>query len=222
MSMGSRLTLSLWCICFGASLQSCAFFSGKPPLPKHASFEQLGHGANAEDFAAAVRDAEIVYFPQDRISSAARSEPQAALFSPANRHCRNTPLSSSSVTGRTLKTSRPRCGTRRLFIFRKTAFRPRRDPNPPRAFSKHLNRAGHNLGSDGACSTHHNNHSSMSWQRNLPTRAKGLSPSSTWSGAVVRASLAALCCAECKPPESAISHCAVLPGCWRNSAQAID
>ncbi len=80
MSMGSRLTLSLWCICFGASLQSCAFFSGKPPLPKHASFEQLGHGANAEDFAAAVRDAEIVYFPQDRISSAARSEPAARLL----------------------------------------------------------------------------------------------------------------------------------------------
>lgn len=80
MSGWPRCKLPLFCICFGAILQSCAFFPGKPPLPKQASFEQLGRGATEADFAAAVREAEIVYFPQDRISSAARSEPAARLL----------------------------------------------------------------------------------------------------------------------------------------------
>ena len=62
------------------SLSGCAFFSGKPPLPKQASIEQLGRGASPADFAAAVQNADVIYFPEDRIASAGRSDPAALLL----------------------------------------------------------------------------------------------------------------------------------------------
>jgi len=62
------------------SLPGCAFFSGKPPLPNQASIEQLGRGASPADFAAAVQNADVIYFPEDRIASAGRSDPAALLL----------------------------------------------------------------------------------------------------------------------------------------------
>jgi len=61
------------------ALQSCAFFSGKPPLPKHASIERLEEPAARTDFAAVVESADVIYFPSDRAASGARSEPAALL-----------------------------------------------------------------------------------------------------------------------------------------------
>ncbi len=78
-----RFFLALGCV---SVLASCASFSGKPPLPKHASIEQRGRGASTSDFAAAVENAEIVYFPEDRAASAGQSEP-AALLLEAFRKC---------------------------------------------------------------------------------------------------------------------------------------
>jgi len=74
-SLGFLLALG---VLFG--FQGCAFLSGKPPLPKHASIEQLDRGASAADYAAAVASADIIYFPEDRAASAARSEPAALLL----------------------------------------------------------------------------------------------------------------------------------------------
>ncbi len=65
---------------FLSTFAGCAFFSGKPPLPKHASIDQLARGASVADFAAAVESADIIYFPENRAASAGRSEPAALLL----------------------------------------------------------------------------------------------------------------------------------------------
>lgn len=62
------------------AFQSCAFFSGKPPLPKQASLEHSAKPPSATDFAALVADADVIYFPGDRAASGARSEPAALLL----------------------------------------------------------------------------------------------------------------------------------------------
>jgi len=62
------------------ALPSCAFFSGKPPLPKHASIEHVGQPVARTDFAAGVENAEVIYFPTNRTASAGRSEPAALLL----------------------------------------------------------------------------------------------------------------------------------------------
>ena len=64
----------------GMLLQSCAFFAGKPPLPKQASIERLPRPATETDFAAEVQNADIIYFPTERAASGARSEPAALLL----------------------------------------------------------------------------------------------------------------------------------------------
>lgn len=69
--------LGLGCI---STFASCAYFSGKPPLPKHASIEQLGGGGSAADFNAAVESADIIYFPESRAASGGRSEPALLLL----------------------------------------------------------------------------------------------------------------------------------------------
>ncbi|MGZ5024032.1 MAG: hypothetical protein ACXWBS_04125 [Chthoniobacterales bacterium] len=61
-------------------LQGCAFPAGKPPLPKQASIEQLPRPATETDYAAAVQNADIIYFPTERAASAGRSEPAALLL----------------------------------------------------------------------------------------------------------------------------------------------
>lgn len=67
---------------FGLSLllPGCGSFSGKAPLPKHASIEHLGKPASSTDFAALVQNADVIYFPSDRAGSGARSEPAALLL----------------------------------------------------------------------------------------------------------------------------------------------
>ena len=64
---------------------SCAFFSGKPPLPKQASIEHLGPPVTGTDFAAVVENADIIYFPTNRTASAGRSEPAALLLEALER-----------------------------------------------------------------------------------------------------------------------------------------
>ena len=49
------------------ALCGCSF-SGKPPLPKHASIEHLGKPAGT-DFAAVVENADVIYFPTNRAAS---------------------------------------------------------------------------------------------------------------------------------------------------------
>ena len=66
-------------------LPGCAFFSGKPALPKHASIEHVGQPVAETDFAAVVEDADIIYFPTNRTASAGRSEPAAALLEALER-----------------------------------------------------------------------------------------------------------------------------------------
>jgi len=62
------------------ALPGCAFFSRKPPLPKHASFERVPKPAADTDFAALVANADVIFFPRDRAASGSRSEPAALLF----------------------------------------------------------------------------------------------------------------------------------------------
>ena len=59
--------------------QGCAFFAGKPALPKHASIEELQKPATPTDFSAVVESADLIYFPRDRVTSGVRSEPAALL-----------------------------------------------------------------------------------------------------------------------------------------------
>ena len=74
-SLGQLIALG-WLSTFAG----CAFFSGKPPLPKHASINELAQESSAADFSRAVESADIVYFPQDRAASAGHTEPAALLL----------------------------------------------------------------------------------------------------------------------------------------------
>lgn len=67
-------------LCAAAAFSSCAVFSSKPPLPKHASIERRGSPAAATDYRALVEEAQVIYFPQERAASSARSEPAALLL----------------------------------------------------------------------------------------------------------------------------------------------
>jgi hypothetical protein len=72
-------------VCAAAALSSCAIFSGKPPLPKHASIERPGSPAAGTDYRAVVDQAAIIYFPEERAASAAKSEPAALLLDAAQQ-----------------------------------------------------------------------------------------------------------------------------------------
>ena len=58
----------------------CTLFSGKPPLPKHASIERAGSPAASTDYRAVLEQADIIYFPEERAASAGKSEPAALLL----------------------------------------------------------------------------------------------------------------------------------------------
>lgn len=62
------------------AFQGCAFFAGKPPLPKRASIEHGAQPSAATDYAALVGNADVIYFPRERAASGARSEPAALLL----------------------------------------------------------------------------------------------------------------------------------------------
>lgn len=67
-------------LCAAAAFSSCAVFSSKPPLPKHASIERRGSPAGATDYRALVEEAQVIYFPHERAASSGRSEPAALLL----------------------------------------------------------------------------------------------------------------------------------------------
>ena len=56
---------------------SCA---SKPPLPKYASVESAARPSSAENFAALVPEADVIYFPVERASAGGRSDPAAQLL----------------------------------------------------------------------------------------------------------------------------------------------
>ena len=60
-----------------ALLAGCA---GKPPLPKYASVEAAARKSSAENFAALVPDADVVYFPVESAAHGGRSDPAAQLL----------------------------------------------------------------------------------------------------------------------------------------------
>lgn len=68
-----------------ATLQGCASFSGKPPLPKQALLEHEGHPTAETDFTALVPLADVIYFPSDRAASGGRGEPAARLLEAMER-----------------------------------------------------------------------------------------------------------------------------------------
>lgn len=81
MAMLLRLVRRLtFCAALAFATQSCAWFSHKPPLPKHASIEGVGPAAQSTDFDALVASADVIYFPRERTAAGARSEPGALLL----------------------------------------------------------------------------------------------------------------------------------------------
>lgn len=54
---------------------SCAFFQGKPALPKRASIESFPQSNAGEDFAGLIKNADIIYFPVEQLASSGASEP---------------------------------------------------------------------------------------------------------------------------------------------------
>src|SRR5437763_11368138 len=76
MNHAARLLLSGACMIFCAG---CSLFSNSAPLPKHASIEHAGAPAAATDYRALVEQADVIYFPQERAASGAKSEPAALL-----------------------------------------------------------------------------------------------------------------------------------------------
>lgn len=60
-----------------ALLAGCA---GKPALPKYASVETAARQSSAENFAALVPEADVVYFPVESASHGGRSDPAAQLL----------------------------------------------------------------------------------------------------------------------------------------------
>ena len=58
----------------------CTFFDRKPTLPKHASIEGAPTPSGVTNFAELVADADIIYFPAERATSGAHSEPSALLL----------------------------------------------------------------------------------------------------------------------------------------------
>ncbi len=71
-----RLLLLVAC----GAVAGCGFLPGKPPLPKHAAIVRAGAPAGGTDFRALVEQAEIIYFPEERAASGAKSEPAALLL----------------------------------------------------------------------------------------------------------------------------------------------
>jgi uncharacterized iron-regulated protein len=63
-----------------AAWSGCALFSSKPPLPRHAAIERGGSPAAGTDYRALVEEAQIIYFPEERAASGAKSEPAALLL----------------------------------------------------------------------------------------------------------------------------------------------
>lgn len=60
-------------------------FSGKPPLPKHASIEHAGSPARTTDYRAVIEQADVIYFPEERAGSSGKSEPAALLLEAAQQ-----------------------------------------------------------------------------------------------------------------------------------------
>ena len=54
--------------------------ASKPPLPKYASVESAARPSSAENFAALVPEADVIYFPVERASAGGRSDPAAQLL----------------------------------------------------------------------------------------------------------------------------------------------
>ena len=76
----SRIATVSLALVFAALALSFAGCAGKPPLPKYASVESAARPASAENFAALVPEADVVYFPVESASHGGRSDPAAQLL----------------------------------------------------------------------------------------------------------------------------------------------
>ena len=70
--------LHLFAVC--AVVLAIVGCTGKPPLPKYASVEGSARPSSAENFAALVPEADVVYFPIESASHGGRSDPAAMLL----------------------------------------------------------------------------------------------------------------------------------------------
>jgi len=66
------------------ALGGCSFWN-KPALPRHASIEHVGTPAAATDYRALIEEADVIYFPEERAASGAKSEPAALIVEAAEQ-----------------------------------------------------------------------------------------------------------------------------------------
>ena len=76
---------------------SCSFFARQPPLPRQAAIESKNAGD--EKFSALVQSADIIYYPSESVTLAARSEAAWKLLEALHRNGGSFALGWDSISG---------------------------------------------------------------------------------------------------------------------------
>ena len=81
-------------------LQGCALFSGKPALPKHGAIERAPQPLATADYDPLIENADIIYFPVERVGFGGKSEPPALLIAALERSGRPFAIGWDLIDGR--------------------------------------------------------------------------------------------------------------------------